>query len=191
MLSWVQSAKMAKLSSYITISSSRPSSGEDTCFSAGRWLKLAVPFSRWKEPLRGRWSRLARVIFSSEKPSSESPQPPSYNAPLASSTDLSRDVASEMVCLCAHVKKCPMKGGKEINPLCPKFAFGVCVEATLMENENRPISFATIGYLAGISKQRVEQIYSVAQQRLIDEIRKDPVLAEYCVHHGIGGIPES
>jgi hypothetical protein len=83
-----------------------------------------------------------------------------------------------------------MKAGQEINQLCPKFAFGICVEATLLENENRPISFATIGYLAGISKQRVEQIYSVAQQRLVEEIRKDPVLVEYCLQHGIGAAQE-
>lgn len=172
---------MAKLSSYISVGTARPAQPAESCFSAGRWLKLEVPFSRWKEPLRGRWSRLARVLFSSEK------SPPESEPSNQSQTDLSREASAEMVCLCAHVGKCPMKAGQEINPLCPKFAFGICVEATLMENENRPISFATIGYLAGISKQRVEQIYSVAQQRLVDEIKKDPVLAEYCMQHGIGG----
>lgn len=170
---------MEKLSSYISLSNSKPPEEVESCFSAGRWLRLDVPFSRWKEPLRSRWSRLARVIFSSEKLDiTKSLLPPS--------TDLSRDASAELVCLCAHVRKCPMKGNKEINELCPKFAFGICVEATLMENENQPISFATIGYLAGISKQRVEQIYSVAQSRLIEEIRKDPVLVEYCMQHGIG-----
>ncbi len=171
---------MTKLSSYISITSEKPPSGTESCFAAGRWLKLDVPFSRWKEPLRGRWSRLARVIFASEKPDAAA------GTMAGSSTDLSREASAELVCLCAHVKKCPMKAGQEVNSLCPKFAFGICVEATLMENENRPVSFATIGYLAGISKQRVEQIYSVAQQRLIDEIKKDPVLVEYCMEHGIG-----
>ncbi len=131
------------------------------------------------------------MIFSAEKQQNSEGASSAQPGLGGQSTDLSRDIASEMVCLCAHVKKCPMKGGAEVNPLCPKFAFGVCVEATLMENENRPISFATIGYLAGISKQRVEQIYSVAQQRLIEEIRKDPVLCEYCLQHGIGSNSES
>ncbi len=182
----LQAQPMAKLSSYISLSSSKPPAEAETCFSAGRWLRLDVPFSRWKEPLRTRWSRLARVIFSGEKQDQGRDSVPS----ILQSTDLSRDASSELVCLCAHVKKCPMKAGQEINQLCPKFAFGICVEATLLENENRPISFATIGYLAGISKQRVEQIYSVAQQRLVEEIRKDPVLVEYCLQHGIGAAQE-
>lgn len=138
---------------------------------------MEVPFSKWKEPLRGRWSRLARVLFSEgrELKGGESPK-----------TDLSTEPVGESICLCRDVKKCPLKGEQEMNPLCPKFAFGICVEATLNANDGRPLSFATIGYLTGISKQRVEQIYSAAQQRLIEEIRKDPVLLEYCTQQGIG-----
>lgn len=166
-----------RLSDYISLDISKPKEGE-RFFIGGRWLGLKVPFSKWKEPLRGRWSRLARVIFSSEKdevaPDKET------------GTDLAYEAAGEQICLCAHIKKCSLKTGQTINPLCPKFAFGICVEATIAANDSKPLSFATIGYLTGISKQRVEQIYSAAQQRLVEEIRKDPVLSEYCESQGIG-----
>jgi hypothetical protein len=167
------------LSEYISLSTSKPKTGE-LFFSLGKWLRLDVPFVKWKEPLRGRWARMARVLFSGDK------EDASRNR--GSETDISQGTG-EAVCLCAHVKKCPIKGSQTINPLCPKFAFGICVEATLATNEGKPLSFASIGYLTGISKQRVEQIYSAAQQRLMDEIRKDPVLREYCENQGIGGPP--
>lgn len=166
-----------KLSDYISLENSKPKEGE-RFFSGGRWLRLKIPFAKWKEPLRGRWSRLARVIFSPEREEGE---------PVKGDTsDLSSTLGGEQVCLCAHVKKCNLKLGQNINPLCPKFAFGICVEATIASNDGKPLSFATIGYLTGISKQRVEQIYSAAQQRLVEEIRKDPVLLEYCEGRGIG-----
>lgn len=168
---------MAKnLSDYISLSSSRPSKGE-VFFALGKWLRLDVPFVKWKEPLRSRWARMARVLFSGEKEAEDPVR--------GEETDLSGGTG-ESVCLCAHVKKCPIKGSNTINPLCPKFAFGICVEATLAINDGRPLSFASIGYLTGISKQRVEQIYSAAQQRLIEEIKRDPVLMEYCQTQGIG-----
>lgn len=166
-----------RLSEYISISYKKPI-GDDVFFSFGRWLKLNVPFSKWKEPLRSRWSRLGRVLFAAEKePSSAATK----------KNDVSQEPTGEVVCLCAHVQKCPMKAAGEFNQLCPKFAFGICVEGTLASNDNKPLSFATIGYLTGVSKQRVEQIYSIAQQRLVEEIKKDPVLVEYCMTHGIGG----
>jgi hypothetical protein len=165
----------SNLSEYISVNTSKPKSG-DLFFALGKWLRLEVPFVKWKEPLRGRWARMARVLFSGSK---------DEDKPKGEETDLSLE-SGEAVCLCAHVQKCPIKGGQAINPLCPKFAFGICVEATLAANEGRPLSFASIGYLTGISKQRVEQIYSAAQQRLIDEIKKDPVLLEYCTNQGIG-----
>jgi hypothetical protein len=167
-----------RLSDYISIETSKPT-GSERFFVGGRWIKLKIPFSKWKEPLRGRWSRLARVIFSAEREEAENDKNPS--------TDLASNSQGEQVCLCAHIKKCNLKQGQNINTLCPKFAFGICVEATINANEGKPLSFATIGYLTGISKQRVEQIYSAAQLRLVEEIRKDPVLLEYCESQGIGG----
>jgi len=168
---------LQRLSDYISFEPSKPREDE-RFFADGKWLRLKIPFSKWKEPLRGRWSRLARVIFSAEKGGDLSAK--------TSGTDLATDTTGEQVCLCSHVKKCSLKMGQNINPLCPKFAFGICVEATIGANDGKPLSFATIGYLTGISKQRVEQIYSAAQQRLVEEIRKDPVLLEYCESQGIG-----
>lgn len=169
-----------RLTDYISFEISKPKEGE-RFFFGGKWLKLRIPFTKWKEPLRGRWSRLARVIFSLEREDS------SRDKIGGQGTDLASEVTGEQICLCAHIKQCNLKLGQSLNPLCPKFAFGICVEATIVANDGKPLSFATIGYLTGISKQRVEQIYSVAQQRLVEEIRKDPVLTEYCESQGIGG----
>jgi len=92
----------------------------------------------------------------------------------------------ENICLCADISSCPVKKRFQgEHSRCPRFAYGVCTEATLAANEGKPLSLETIGILSGMRKQGVERHLAAAQRQLVKLVMLDPELKEYCLHLGL------
>jgi len=92
----------------------------------------------------------------------------------------------QQICLCADIPDCAFKKpGETENFDCPKFAFGICVPATLEANHQQPLSIETIGVLSGMSKQGFSRHVRTAQILMVQRILDDPDLKDYCCSLGI------
>lgn len=153
------------LHDYITISGFKPK------YPARKigvnWLGFKQPFSKWPADMKRKWKKIITFLDSDEADNQASETP-------------------QFICLCAEIGKCPYKESFDENKNCHKYAFGVCVDATMQVNNGQPLNFNNVAILCGLTKQRIHQIYVKAQQKLIKEIKKDPVLRDYCESFRIG-----
>jgi len=90
------------------------------------------------------------------------------------------------LCLCLDIPSCPRKAsGEAENFSCARFAFGVCVSATMEANHGEPLSIDVIGALSGMSKQGFSRHVEAAQVQMIRKILADPELRDYCKSIGM------
>jgi hypothetical protein len=126
------------------------------------WIASVKDFKEWPKDLLREWEQDLFYLFPKQFRSE------SYNA-------------HDEVCLCGDIVVCPFKSKGTIeNRQCSRYSRGICLEATVVHNEGNPLHFGTIGFFHGLSKQRVHQIFTDAQKKLITRIAQDPVLREFC-----------
>ncbi len=128
---------------------------------------LKVPLEQWPTALHQQWQQELFFLFPLEN-------------------RVGRVDARDSLILCHEVTNCPRKTAPETEDrTCRHFNQGLCVAATTVANNFRPLSFGTIGAFHGISKQRVQQIYCAAQRKVIRAAARDPVLREYYTALGL------
>jgi len=165
---------MARLKDLIKISDKPSAAGVQV---GQRWVVFLVPINKWPEPYKSRWFRTLRMLTALDRRFVSSRK-----------ESLAADEwENEKICLCHMTQGCPYKDSSDdINPECTRYVFGICVEATQQANKT-PLKLDTVGYLLGVSKQRIDQVYRMAVRKMIQQIQKDPVLLEYCESLGVGG----
>lgn len=161
---------MARLRDLIKISDSPTTAGIQV---GSKWVIFLVPLANWPEPHKSTWFRALRILTALDRRSS------------GKGTLREEAEPDEVVCLCHRVEGCAFKDAADtINPDCPRYIMGICVEATQQVNKT-PLKLDTVGFLLGVSKQRIDQIYRTAVEKLVLQIQKDPVLQEYCASKGL------
>jgi len=158
----------SQLSNYLALNPCQ--SGEESKQSTlirNHTLSLKVPIDEWPESLRQEWKLELFYLF-----------PPENRSGKIDNRDC--------ITLCHEVENCPRKKIQNSEDRsCSHFSQGICIMATTVANDFRPLSFGTIGAFNGISKQRVQQIYCSAQRKVILAAARDPVLREYYTALGL------
>lgn len=88
------------------------------------------------------------------------------------------------LCLCCDTLCSRKTNRRQEITRCPKFAFGICADATMAANDGEALSFREIALLAGVTKQRADMLCCKAQKRLVQAVLANPSLRDYC--EGLG-----
>jgi hypothetical protein len=155
--------ELPPVSDFLKISTKEPKDAFCKVKIGKEWIAAAKDFKEWPKELMRSLEQDLFYLFPDQFRSE------SYNA-------------HDEVCLCGDIVNCPFKakGVKTENRECSRYSRGICLEATVVHNEGNPLHFGTIGFFHGLSKQRVHQIFTDAQKKLITRIAQDPVLREFC-----------
>jgi hypothetical protein len=156
-----------KLSDCIGFTKTEPSSCICKTKTQTGWAGLKIPLKRWPRPLFKEWKQDLFYLFPDQ----------------FSCEDIESD---ENVCLCVDIAQCPHKAAAGESRECRWYSRGLCVDATVVENEGASPNFQVIGFFHGVTKQRIEQIYAGARKKLVDAIMDDPYLKELCGEISVG-----